>query len=256
MAETWNDVDSGGEYSQTWFSNFENHYIHNSIVDIVAGDLVMLQLTSYVAAGTSRSFSVTGANGLTWALQDSYVSADGKTRSELWYAVATTTIGHTGARGSSRRIALPVSSITEDALVYACRVGNGIPDTAAWLAGMVEGDFSTAYLETGSLEIDSAGASTFYAVTTIPSVQSPTGGSFTPNVDFGVTNPAVQTNSYAGNGFPGAVLGTWDAGTDGTEYVRNQHNGGSENWHIWGFPGASEIEAFWGIDLGTGADAQ
>lgn len=248
MTQTWKTVDSGNDFATADFDDGEGVFLHNNQGNsIVSGDLVMLQLTTWTAAATSRTFTVTGQNGLTFAQRAVFVSGDGKTRTELWTAEATGSISSGNTSGT--RIAAASSSITEDALIWVADFGNGIADTTAYLAVMVENDFTKSYLETGSLGIVSSGGdSVVYFVTSIPSIQHPTAGQFTPSTDFSTTGNQSTGNNFSdgGNGYPGTRIAAWDD-QDGAEYIRNQHNGNTESWHIFGFPGESaEPDGYWG----------
>ena len=143
MAGTWVLIDAGNNFTTSAiFGVGENSYIHNdnsSSTSIVPGTLVFLLLNTWTAAGTVRTFTVTGANGLTFTRKASFVSGDGKTRTELWYSISTVTIAAGFASG--QRVALATSSITEDVAQIACDIVVGLADPAGFVASMVEGDY-------------------------------------------------------------------------------------------------------------------
>jgi hypothetical protein len=256
MAESWFQADANHQFNNTLFSGDEGNYVHNTIgaTNIAIGDLVLVQLVGWDAAAPVRTFSCPGANGLTFARQDSFDSADGKTHAELWWAQATAGIND-GAPGAGNRIALPASTNNEDALGVVVHYGRGF-DIAAFLASEREGDFSTSFNQTGQVAgVSGTGHSVFYGVISVPSVQHPTGGEFTPAVDFSPGTGDMDFD-YPGNGYPGNVTVAWNTDPAGTESIKNNHSGGTEAWHIWAFSARATVAATPGAGGGTQTDRQ
>ena len=235
----------GDEFSSTYFSAQENHYLHNGsgFIDIVAGQTLWLQLVTFLGSGANRTFSVGGVSALTWSRIDSWDSGDGKVHAELWYATATTTVPYSGSHSTASRIALPSSSVTEDALSMSWQWEDGYDPVAA-IPHLIEGEGDFAYLEEATLGVPVGTGTTAavpYFVVTIPSIQYNNVGKFTADIDF-ESSDWSRSFDTPGNGFPYNNNVVWiSTAEDGASspglvpWIRNQHNGNSEHWHIWSF---------------------